>query len=109
MRNEIILQKLLGYAEKIIAYCKGYSYDSFIKDTKLVEACVFNLGQMGELCKSADDAFVKAHPQIPWNEMYGLRNRIVHDYEGVNMTLVWEIITDDLPGLCSTIRTALFI
>lgn len=43
MRNKIILQKLLGYAEKIIAYCKGYSYDSFIKDTKLVEACVFNL------------------------------------------------------------------
>ena len=107
MRNEIILQKLLGYAQKIIAYCEGYSYDRFIKDTKLVEACVFNLSQMGELCKSADDDFVEAHPQIPWNEMYGLRNRIVHDYEGVNMTLVWEIITDDLPGLCSTIRTVL--
>lgn len=107
MRNEIILQKLLGYAEKIISYCKGHSYDSFIKDTKTVEACVFNLSQMGELCKSVDDNFVKTHPQIPWNEMYGLRNRIVHDYEGVNMTLVWEIITDDLPGLCSTIRTVL--
>ena len=107
MRNEIILQKLLGHAEKIIVYCKGYSYDSFIKDTKLVEACVFNLSQMGELCKSADDDFVNVHPQIPWNEMYGLRNRIVHDYEGVNMTLVWEIITDDLPGLCSTIRSVL--
>lgn len=38
MRNEIILQKLLGYAEKIIAYCEGYSYDSFIQDTKLVES-----------------------------------------------------------------------
>lgn len=107
MRNEIILQKLLGYAEKIIAYCDGYTYDGFIKDTKLVEACVFNLSQMGELCRYADDDFVKSHPQIPWNEMYGLRNRIVHDYEGVNMMLVWEIITDDLPGLCSTIRTVL--
>ncbi len=107
MRNEIILQKLLGYSKKIIAYCEGYSYESFVMDTKLVEACVFNLSQMGELCKSADDDFVKAHPQIPWNEMYGLRNRIVHDYEGVNMKLVWEIITDDLPNLCSTIHAVL--
>lgn len=107
MRNEIILQKLQSYAEKIIAYCYGYSYDSFIQDTKLVEACVFNLSQMGELCNAADDDYVKLHPQIPWNEMYGLRNRIVHDYEGVNMMLVWEIITGDLPDLCSAIHTVL--
>ena len=39
--------------------------------------------------------------------MHGLRNRIVHDHEGVNMTLVWEIISDDLPGLCSTLHTVL--
>lgn len=36
---------------------------------------------------------------IPWREVYGLRNRIVHDYEGVNLKLVWEIISDDLPEL----------
>ena len=39
--------------------------------------------------------------------MHGLRNRIVHDHEGVNMTLVWEIISDDLHGLCSTLHTVL--
>ena len=37
--------------------------------------------------------------QIPWREMYGLRNRIVHDYEGVNLQLVWEIISEDIPEL----------
>ena len=41
----------------------------------------------------------QAHPQIPWREMYGLRNRIVHDYEGVNLQLVWEIISEDIPEL----------
>ena len=60
---------------------------------------MFNLSQLGELCHVADDAFTVAHPEIPWREMYGLRNRIVHDYEGVNLMLVWEIITEDLPEL----------
>ena len=99
MRNEIIVGKLLAYAEKIIKYCSGCDYDSFTADTMLVEACVFNLSQMGELCKSINGEYAQKHPQIPWKEMYGLRNRIVHDYEGVNMILVWEIISEDIPAL----------
>ena len=107
MRNEIIVSKLLGYAEKIINYCDGYTYDSFVADTKLAEACVFNLSQMGELCKSIDADYAKRYPQIPWNEMYGLRNRIVHDYDGVNMLLVWEIISEDIPALRDTLHALL--
>ena len=79
MRNDIILQKMLRYTMKLVEYCSGYTYDTFISDIKLVEACVFNLSQLGEL--------------------YGLRNRIVHDYEGVNLQLVWEIISEDIPEL----------
>ena len=85
MRNDIILQKMLRYTMKLVEYCSGYIYDTFISDIKLVEACVFNLSQLGELCRIVDPSFAQAHPQIPWREMYGLRNRIVHDYEGVNL------------------------
>ena len=85
-------------------YCEGYHYSSFVADTKLVEACVFNLSQMGELCKSVDADYAQKNPQIPWNEMYGLRNRIVHDYEGVNMLLVWQIISEDIPSLRAALR-----
>ena len=52
-----------------------------------------------KLCRIVDPSFAQAHPQIPWREMYGLRNRIVHDYEGVNLQLVWEIISEDIPEL----------
>lgn len=99
MRNEIIVQKLLTYTKKLMEYCDGYSYDTFQADIKLVEACVFNLSQMGELCRLVDEAFEQDHPEIPWREMNGLRNRIVHDYEGVNLVLVWEIISEDIPEL----------
>ena len=90
---------MAGYVAKVLDYCRDYTYDRFAADSKLVEACVFNLSQLGELCRVVDDAFAKAHPEIPWREMYGLRNRIVHDYEGVNLMLVWEIISEDLPKL----------
>ena len=99
MRNEVIVQKLLTYSEKVIAYCEGIDYARFSADPKLAEACVFNLSQMGELANRVDKGFAEAHPQIPWRLLYGLRNRIVHDYEGVNIRLIWEIVAGDLPAL----------
>ena len=97
MRNEVIVRKMAGYVSKVLGYCEGCTYDSFVADSKLVEACVFNLSQLGELCRIADEDYKAEHPGLPWHEMYGLRNRIVHDYEGVNLRLVWEIISEDLP------------
>ena len=65
----------------------------------LVEACVFNLGQLGEVANKIEEEYEEAHPEIPWRQIYGLRNRIIHDYEGINLNLIWEIIKEDLPDL----------
>lgn len=99
MKNEIIVKKLSAYTGKIIGYCEGITYEQFCADSKLAEACVFNLSQIGELANRVEDAFAESHPQIPWRSIYGLRNRIIHDYEGVNLLLIWQIIHDDLPIL----------
>ena len=99
MRDKIIVDKMLRYIDKVRDYCKGMSYDEFRGNDLLVEACVFNLSQIGGLVAKLDDAFRKKNRQIAWEEIYGLRNRIVHDYEGVNLRLIWEIIADDIPEL----------
>ena len=99
MKNNVIVQKLLSYSEKVIGYCEGLDFEQFSSDSKLVEACVFNLSQMGELANKVDAVFAQSCPQVPWRLLYGLRNRIVHDYEGVNLQLIWQIIADDLPEL----------
>jgi uncharacterized protein with HEPN domain len=100
MRNEVILHKITGYAEKILRYCENVSdLNAFSSDSMLIESCVFNLSQIGELVRKLDKPFTEAHAEIPWRALYGLRNRIVHDYEGVNIQLVWELITEDLPEL----------
>ncbi|MBO7520187.1 MAG: DUF86 domain-containing protein, partial [Clostridia bacterium] len=74
-------------------------YEAFSKSPLTVDACVFNLSQLGELTNKLDKAFISGFPDVPWNEMRGLRNKIVHDYEGVNLKLVWEIVKTDLPQL----------
>ena len=105
MKHDQIIDKLIGYTTKILDYCADEDYIHFSDNSLLVEACVFNLSQMGELANKVDDSFKKMHPEIPWPELYGLRNRIVHDYEGVNLELVWEIIDGDLPNLLVALQS----
>lgn len=99
MNNETIVRKLIVHIEKILEYCNDVGYEEFSDNSLLVEACVFNLSQMGELANRVEPDFEKQYPEIPWRYIYALRNRIVHDYEGVNLKLIWEIIADDLEPL----------
>ena len=99
MRNEQVVNKMIGIIEKLQGYVTGCDYDSFSNNDMMVEACVFNLGQLGETAKKIDEEFEEEHPEIPWRQIYGLRNRIIHDYEGINLNLIWEIIKEDLPDL----------
>ena len=99
MKDNIICNKMLAYIDKILDYTHDKNYDSFIANNMLVEACVFNLSQLGELAGKLGNKFCEEHNNIPWKQIYGLRNRIVHDYDGVNLQLVWEIISYDIPEL----------
>ncbi len=104
MKNKIIVEKILKYISKVLDYTKDTEYDDFIKNSILVEACVFNLSQIGELSNKIDKEFESANSQIPWRVLYGLRNKIVHDYEGVNLVLIWDIINEDLPELNNQLK-----
>jgi uncharacterized protein with HEPN domain len=99
MKHKRITEKILAYIDKILAYCAGCAYEDFRANSQLIEACVFNLSQIGELANKIEPDFADGHAGIPWKKLYGLRNKIVHDYEGINFTLIWEIIQDDLPKL----------
>ena len=105
MKDEIVIKKIIGYASKALGYCEGISdRKDFVANTLVVEACVFNLSQIGELTRKLDKPFIDKHPEIPWLAMYGLRNRIIHDYDGVNLDLIWQIIKDDLPALITKLE-----
>ena len=90
MPDKMIIDKMLRYTAKVCKYCQDLSYDEFCGSEMLIEACVFNLSQIGELTIKLRDECKAANPQVAWAQIYGLRNRIVHDYEGVNLRLIWE-------------------
>jgi uncharacterized protein with HEPN domain len=73
------------------------SLNDFDGDSLKKDAVVFNLLQIGELSNNKlTDDFKKSHDSIAWVQIYGLRNRIVHDYDNIHSSLVYEMITHDL-------------
>jgi uncharacterized protein with HEPN domain len=98
-KNIQIVEKMIGYAKKILSYCDGVSKEFFLEDDRIAELCAFNFIQLGEQVGVLDDEFIVVHDTVPWHKIRGVRHRIVHDYLSVDLELIWEIISDDLPGL----------
>lgn len=96
-----VIEKMLNHIEHILDYTKECdSMEIFSANNMLVEACVFNLMQIGELAHTELSSEAKESlTSIPWREIYGMRNRIVHGYEEVNLMIVWETIRNNLPDL----------
>jgi uncharacterized protein with HEPN domain len=99
MKNQKIIEKIITCIDTILKYTDKVDYEEFRQNTMMVEACVFNLSQIGELVNRLDKDYLEKHQEIPWFKIRGLRNRIIHDYEGINLRLIWEIIDLDIHSL----------
>ena len=99
MDNKYLLSKIVKYIDRVIKYTIDVNYDDFVSESKIQDACFMNLTQIGENAAKIDDDFEKKHPYIKWKEMKGLRNKIVHDYDGINVGIIWDTIKNDLPVL----------
>lgn len=106
-KDTMVLKKILQHIESIMTYCKDcHSLGDFSADSMRLEATVFNLMQIGELAKESLSDETKAQIKtIPWQQIYGMRNRIVHGYAGVNMQIVWDTVSIDIPMLHKEIKS----
>jgi uncharacterized protein with HEPN domain len=86
-------------AEKILKYTQGLSFEDFLADDKTIDAVVRNFEIIGEASLRIDEDFRLENPQIEWKKLRGFRNRIVHDYFGIDYEIVWSILTQDLEEL----------
>jgi len=75
------------------------NYDSFIKDTKTREAVYRNFEVMGEAANRMPDEFVDIHSEIEWHKIISTRNIIIHSYDEIDDTIIWNIIQNSLPEL----------
>lgn len=94
------IEKIINRIDSIIDYCNGCkNLDDFQNNSMLVEACVFNLTQIGELVTKISEKTKNLNKEIPWKDISGMRNKIVHDYFSINLNIVWDTIQNDLPKL----------
>ena len=109
-KDKQVLTKIHKHITAIISYCGCCTvFEDFHKDAMRVEAYVFNLMQIGELAKtSLSDDIKRQLSSIPWKQIYGMRNRIVHGYDGIKLKIVWDTITDDLPKLQKELESILW-
>ncbi|MGC1123199.1 MAG: DUF86 domain-containing protein [Candidatus Methanofastidiosia archaeon] len=103
----LYLIDIVEACEKIEKYVRNMSLDDFTEDTKTVDAVVRNFEIIGEVAKHIPSKMRETYPNIPWKEMAGMRDKLSHDYFGVNVEVVWETIKKRLPEVESLIRTAL--
>ena len=109
MKNKeyVSLTKMIEYIDKLLKYTDGYTFETFCKDEKTIDATVFNMSQIGELVKNISRETMDKYSYIEWNMIKGLRNRIVHDYEGINLKSTWYVIENDITELKSNIMKIL--
>ncbi|MBF0480177.1 MAG: DUF86 domain-containing protein [Desulfovibrionaceae bacterium] len=95
----LFLADILDYATKASALVEGMEWEQFEADEKNQLAAVRCLEIIGEAAAKLPREFHDRHPALPWAEMIGMRNRIIHDYFEVDMEFCWRTITRDLPTL----------
>jgi uncharacterized protein with HEPN domain len=107
---QLLLEDIIESANKILAYTAGLSFEKFLADAKTVDAVVRNFEIIGEAANRLPEEIKEQYPNIDWHRIRGFRNRIVHDYMGIDYKIVWLIkenflrpmvaeITNILPGL----------
>ena len=88
---ELLVEDILESCYKIIEYTKGVSFEEFVVDSKTVDAVIRNFEIIGEAANRLPEEFKDLHQDIDWFRIRGFRNRIVHDYFGIDYSIVWQI------------------
>lgn len=93
------LEDILAMCAEIVAFTAGMSFAEFERDPKTVKAVLYNLAVIGEVASQLLPEVELLYPEIPWVDIRGIRNLIIHEYFRVNLNIVWETIRTDLPPL----------
>ncbi len=107
-KDRIILQKISSYIYDVIQYVDGFTFELFMADKKTISACAFTVSQIGELAKDISISTQERYPNIPWKSIKGMRNKIVHDYENIDLAVLWGTIIKSLPELMNQINGILY-
>ena len=101
------IQDILDAVTAIEKYTQGMEFNTFIEDRRTVDAVVRNLMTIGEAAVHVPEDICLRHPEVPWYEMRGMRNFVVHEYFRASDSVIWDTIQMDLPPLLNLLNKIL--
>lgn len=90
------LNDILESISDLRAFTEGLDFDDFCADRKTVNACIRSLEVIGEATKKIPEAIRKKRPELPWRAIAGMRDKLIHEYFGVDLQIIWQTINHDL-------------
>ncbi len=98
------VQDIQDAVDKVVEFTAGMTFDQFTEDDKTVFAVIRALEVIGEAAKGVPSGIRQRYPKIPWREMAGMRDKLVHHYFGVDREVVWKTATAQIPELKTLIN-----
>ncbi len=104
MRDRQLLLDMLESSRLAVSYLEGTSIDEFLEDMRLQDAVIRRIGIIGEAARQISDLTRQSHADIPWHEINGMRNRIIHEYANIDLVVIWDTVHNSLPDLISVLE-----
>ncbi len=98
------IQDIHDVLDDIYEFIGTMSQEEFLKDKKTVNAVLRSIEVMGEAAKRIPQAFRDKYPDIPWKKMAGIRDKLIHEYSGVDLEIIWSLIKEELPVVKPGVR-----
>ncbi|MCC7104573.1 MAG: DUF86 domain-containing protein [Chloroflexi bacterium] len=106
-RDRQYLDDILDAARLARSYVLGHSLESFLADVQCQDAVMRRLEIIGEAARRLSDSTRGALPSLPWQQMIGMRNLLIHGYDAVELDIVWDTVRRDLPAIIGAIQKLL--
>ena len=97
--DTVYLRHILDAIQRAQGYLAGIPYDQFLQNPLLQDGIVRQIEIIGEAARNVSASFRDAHPELAWGKLVGMRNRLIHAYFEVNLSIVWDTVQTDLPPL----------
>jgi uncharacterized protein with HEPN domain len=98
------LQDILDSIDEIRDFTEGMSFEDFATDKKTINAVLRSIEVMGEASRRIPEEIRSRYEQVPWRKMTGMRDKLIHEYHGVDIDTVWQTLREDIPPLKDKIQ-----
>ncbi|HMP98225.1 MAG TPA: DUF86 domain-containing protein [Cyclobacteriaceae bacterium] len=99
-----VIKDMLNSIGRLELYTHNIDFKDFSSNYMLVEACLYNIQIIGEAVSQLSEEIKSGNSNIPWILIKGMRNRLIHEYFGTDLPIVWNVIKNELPGLKSELE-----